>query len=128
MQPISQTFVPISPPVCGIGPLGLCSGDSENETIRLTAALISTAIGLLTVIAALFFMFVLITGAIQMISAGGDKGQIEEARKKFTNGAIGLVITISAIFLIDVIANLLNIPSILDVRKIINLIRISPSP
>jgi len=56
MQPISQTFVPISPPVCGIGPLGLCSGDSENETIRLTAALISTAIGLLTVIAALFFL------------------------------------------------------------------------
>ncbi len=120
---IAQQQQNFNTPLCGIGPLGLCE-DGPTQGITMFAAVLSTAIGLLTVVAALYFMFVLITGAIGIISAGEDKTAFEGAKKRITNGFIGLVVTIAAIFLMDVIATLLGIPSILNVREMVNLIRL----
>lgn len=121
-QYIAQVPVSFNTPLCGIGNIGLCPPSVSASS--MLAAVLSTAIGLLTVIAALYFMFVLITGAIGIISAGQDKTALEDAKKRITNGAIGLVITIAAIFLMEIIATLLGIPSILDIGQMINAIRL----
>lgn len=79
---------------------------------------ISSTIGLMTIIAIIWFIFTLITGAIAMISAGSDKASLENARKKITNGLIGLVVTIAAIFIIDLVGNLIGIPNILKLPEL----------
>lgn len=100
----------------GIGPLGTPGSNASS----LFAKFLSSAIGLMTVIAAIFFVFLLITGAIGVMSAGGDKMALENARKRMTTGVLGFVIVIAAMFIVDLIADILGIPSILDIGNIID--------
>lgn len=116
---LAQVEHPIGTPL-NAGGVGL---NSSNPVLTL-ANLISTVIGLLTVIGALYFMFMLITGAIGIISSGGDKGSYEDARKKMTTGVIGFVAVIAAIFIVSLIGTLLGLPNILNLRQMINDIRI----
>lgn len=104
--------IPLSPKggFKGFGTLGDPKGGSG---IDIFTKFISSAIGLMTIIAIIWFIFTLITGAIAMISAGSDKASLENARKKITTGLIGLVVTIAAIFIIDIIGGLIGIPDIL---------------
>lgn len=106
---------PIGPALNGLGTIG----DAGADPTTFIAQIISAAIGILTVIAAIYFMFNLITGAIGIISSGGDKGAYEDARKKITSGFIGLVVTISAIFIMGLVAILLDIPDILNIDQIL---------
>jgi hypothetical protein len=100
----------------GIGCLGLESGSGcTPETAPSTfTKIISGAIGLISMIGIIWFAFVIITGAISIITAGGDKGALEGAKKKITNGLIGLVVVIAGLFVIDLIGYLIGIPDILN--------------
>lgn len=100
------------------------AGINSADPVKTFAQVLSSTIGLLTVIAALYFMFTLITGAIEIISSGGDKGSYENARKKITTGVIGLIVVIAAMFLMDLITDLLGISSILDIGQQITKIRL----
>jgi hypothetical protein len=97
----------------GIGPLGL-----QNRSATLAPTLfntfISTAIGLMTIIAAIWFTFNLITGAISIITSGGDKVKVTEARSRITMGLVGLVIIIAAMFIIELIGTLIGFDLVLN--------------
>ena len=112
---LAQQTYNVGTPLSGPGSIGK-PGATPATTL---AQVISTTIGLLTVIAGLYFMFVLITGAIGIISSGGDKGAFEDARRKMTTGAIGLVVAIAAMFIMDIIATVLGISGILDLQTMI---------
>ncbi len=58
--------------------------------------LISGAIKLVLVVAALVFFFVLVIGGIQWILSGGDKAGAETARKRITAALVGLAIVFVA--------------------------------
>ena len=79
-----------------------------TDTANKFESLFTTIVGVLTVIAGIWFIFVLFIGAIGWITAGGDKGAVETARKRIANGITGLVITVIAIFLISLIGQLLG--------------------
>jgi hypothetical protein len=112
---LAQSENPIGDPLSG-GNVGL---DSSDPVVTL-ANLISTVIGLLTVIGALYFMFMIITGAIAIISSAGDQGKYEDARKRITTGAIGFVVVIAAMFIMSLIAIILDLPNILDLGEMID--------
>ncbi|MBU0570383.1 hypothetical protein KKB40_06455 [Patescibacteria group bacterium] len=57
--------------------------------------LLSTLITALLIFGVIFFVFVLAFGAIKWITAGGDKGAIQQAKEKVTHGLIGAVILLS---------------------------------
>lgn len=84
---------------------------ADNPCGALTkfADVMSMVVGLLTVIAGLYFVFTLITGALAWLTAGGDKMGTENAQKRITHGLVGLVIIIAAIFIIDIIGKILGI-------------------
>ncbi len=107
-------------PLKGFGPLGNPSGSG----IDIFSKFISSTIGLLTIIGIIWFVFVLIAGAIGIISAGGDKAAMENARHRITSGLIGLIVIIAAIFIIDLVGNLIGIPNILNITELFN--RIAP--
>jgi len=90
----------------GFGPLGKPTGTGITDLSNF----ISMAIGVMTIIAFIWFVFVIFTGAIGIISSGGDKQAVESARKKITSGIIGVVVVIAAIFVIDLIGTIFNIP------------------
>ena len=114
---IAQVPNPLPGRINGIGPLV----ESSGATSRL-AQITSSAIGLITVIAFVYFMFILISGAIGVISAGGDKGKLEDARSRITNGVIGVVIVVAGMFIVDLIARLLGIQGILNIEQMISII------
>lgn len=117
---LAQVSHPLATPISGVGPLG----QGGSGSITMLARVLSTTIGLLTVLGVLYFVFILITGAIALINSGGDKGSIETARKKIGTGAIGVVVLIAAIFVMDLIANILDIPNILNLSAMLDLIRL----
>jgi hypothetical protein len=57
--------------------------------------MLPNVIGLLFVIGAIVFFFMLIIGAIQWISSGGDKGKLESARGRLTSAVVGIIILFS---------------------------------
>ena len=109
----------------GIGPLGL-EGRRSFEGALIFNVFISSIIGLLTIIASIWFIFLLFTGAYGIMTAGGDKTAIETARKRITNGIVGFIIVIAAVFIIRFIGALLGLKDILNPAYLIDVI--SPGP
>ena len=75
---------------------------------------ISRAISIMTIVAFVWFVFSVFTGAIGIISSGGDKQALEAARKKIMTGIIGIVVVVSAIFIVSLIGQFLGIENILN--------------
>ena len=92
-----------------IGPDPLGNVVDIDDAAAKFNSVISMIIGLLTVIAGLWFIFQFITGAIEWLSGGGDKAKIEGAQRKITNSIIALIIVVIAIFLIDLIGSLIGL-------------------
>ena len=77
--------------------------------------IIQRAIGIVLVIAAIIFFFVLVIGGIKWILSGGDKAQTEAARNQITAALVGLVIVFAAWAIIKLIesffaVSILNLP------------------
>jgi hypothetical protein len=108
-----------SPSVQNLGILrgiGLLGGENDQKPLTSQHAaagifvdVLSAIIGVMTVIAFIWFIFVFLVGAISWLASGGDKTKIQNAQKQITNGLIGLVIVISAIFLFKLIGSLLGV-------------------
>jgi hypothetical protein len=101
--------IPLGPGFTGFGSLG----NPKGTGIDVFTKFLSSAIGLMTIIAVIWFIFVFVTGAIGWITAGGDKTSLEAARKKISTGLVGLAVTVAAIFIIEVVGSLIGIPDIL---------------
>ena len=107
----------------GKGPLSFFEKNYENAG-EIFNNLISTVVGIITVVAFIWFVFLFLTGALGIMTAGGDKAKVEASRQRLTNGIVGLVIVVAAIFIVDLIGGLLGIENILNPAELIE--KISP--
>lgn len=89
----------------GLGPLG----NFTNSPLVIFSQVLSIVIGIITIIAGIWFIFLLITGAIGIMGSGGDKAAAEGARKRIISGLIGLVVVVAGIFLVDLIGSLIGL-------------------
>ncbi len=107
----------------GFGPLSdfidSITRTNPDPAISTFSNFISTIVGILTVVAFIWFIFNLFIGAIAWLSSGGDKAKLQEAQKKITTNLVGLVIVVSAIFLTKIIGVVFGI----DILAIQNLIK-----
>ena len=94
-------------------------GDNAGN---IFAGILSSAIGVLTVVAVIWMLFNIITGGIAIIGAGGDKAKVEGARSKITNGVTGLIVVLTASMLVSFIAYLLGLGNPLNIASTILLI------
>ena len=103
----------------GVGQLGCTVGElctaGPSDAPGTFNRIISTTIGVLTIIAFIWFTFQVIIGAYSIISAGGDKGKVAEGQKKIGNGVAGVVIVVAAVFIVQIVGLLLGLDSITDV-------------
>src|SRR5258708_7741626 len=105
-------------PLQGAGPLG--NPGSAAGACNLFTSTLSKIIGVLTVVAFIWFTFQIVLGALRIVGSGGDKAAIEGARKQITTGIIGVVMVVAAIFIVSLIGTILGIPNILNPVAIIN--------
>src|SRR5688572_1631389 len=105
MKLISQIEVAPDGGFTGFGPLGTPTGDGVSTFSKF----ISSAIGLMTIVGIVWFIFIFVTGAIGIMSAGSDKGALESNRKKIVTGIMGLVFVIISLFVVKLIGYLLGI-------------------
>lgn len=94
---------------------------AANETGIQLNKLISTIIGVMTVVAAIWFIFQFIIAGFQWIQSGGEKNNLEQARDKITNSLIGLIIVVSAWIFMGVIGRILGLKILNPGEIIINL-------
>ena len=102
----------------GTGPLA----NPGTGAVGIFSKFISGVIGVLTIVAILWAIFSIITGAISIISSGGDKQALESARKKITTGIIGLVIVLIALLLIELVGYFLGLKRILNIQCLFTLV------
>lgn len=61
------------------------------------------------VVGALAFLLFLAWGGVEWVTAGGDKGKVEEAQKKITNGFIGLAVLVASYAIVAFVQEVLGI-------------------
>lgn len=107
-------------PFQGLGPLAnwIPNATDIDTPALLFTKIISLAISLMTVVAFIWFLLNLFSAALGWLSDRGDEKHIAESKKRITNSAIGLIITISAIFLAKLIGFIFQI-DILDLTTLI---------
>lgn len=101
----AQVNVGIKPPPVGVNP-GTALG-----------TVISNALVIVFVMAALLVLFFLVWGAFDWITSGGDKEKVASARKKIFAAIIGLVILALAFLITNIAGQIVGI-NILDLKFI----------
>lgn len=94
----------------GFGPLGNPNGNAPTIFNKF----LSGMVGIITVVAFIWVVILIVTGAIGIITSAGDKTGLQSNLKKITNGIIGLVVLISALFIMQVFGKLFSIDNILN--------------
>ena len=89
-------------------------GAAPDDSPRQFAITIATLWQTIILVGGLAFLLYFLLGGITWITAGGDKGKIEEARGKITQGLVGLAVLAASYVIIKFIEtaiglNLLNI-------------------
>lgn len=76
----------------------LCKLKLENS-----ATIVGSIVTILLILAIILAIIFLIWGGIRWISSGGDKGKVEAARNNITAAIVGLIIALSAFFILNAV-------------------------
>ncbi len=118
-------------------PLGQFTPPSEafstgSETAEGAASnlqlFISNMIGMLTILAGMFFIFYFMLGAFSWVTAGGDAGKVSKARDQIIQGAIGLVLIVAAYGIIGLLGRVVGLDILRPGMAILNLVPGATTP
>lgn len=98
---------------------GIVPGDTVSQTEKI----ISGVIGVLTVVSFVFFLIQVIFSGYAFISAQGDPKKIEVARKRLTDGILGITIVVVAYGVVAFIAKLVGLQNVFDLNSVINTLK-----
>lgn len=76
--------------------------------------IISSVIGILTVVAAIFFALQIIFAGYSFFTTEGDQKKMQEARKRITEAVLGLFIVVIALGATALIGRLVGLGNVLD--------------
>lgn len=103
------------------------SADTGSAAGNMLEQILSTALGGVTIVAGVYFLFVFVIAAFKWLSAGGDSGKTEKARDSMLNALIGLVLIVASYAIIGVISTVTGI-DILRPGKVLQNLAPTTSP
>lgn len=106
-------------PTGGLTGLGIKPTGNIGEQV---AGIISTVIGVLTVLAVIWFIIEFVVSGVLLISSAGDQEKTAEAKKRLTQSLMGLVIVLGAMFLFTIISYIAGI-DFLNIAEYFNNLR-----
>lgn len=80
--------------------------------------IVSTVIGVLTLVAFIFFLLQIIFAGYSFISGQGDEKKVESARKRLTDGILGITIVVIAFGITSLLAKLMGLGNIFNLEEI----------
>ena len=92
----------------GFGPWGNLGSRGIKEAAGAFTSIISRIIGVMTIIAGIWFIFQFIIGAYGYMTAAGDQQKMSNATKKITSALIGLIVVVAAYAIISLLGRLLG--------------------
>lgn len=129
-QLLAQQTVPLDPiggqPAAGFGPwgnIGLPTIPDVTQAANAFTSTMSQLIGVLTIIAGIWFIFNFMAGGYAFMTAGGSEDGIKKATAKITQSLIGLVVVVAAYAIISLVSELLGFPDLLQPQKMIQLLK-----
>ncbi|HUD19195.1 MAG TPA: hypothetical protein VMR81_02025 [Patescibacteria group bacterium] len=96
----------------GLGPFGKSVGPNAGLTGILN--IISSIVGMLTICASIWFLFMILFAGYEWTSAGGDTKKIASARDRIVHAFIGLVIVVGAWSLTAVVGQFFGFNTLVD--------------
>lgn len=78
------------------GELGPFAGKPLSNPLDSITNYVSSIVGMLTIFASVWFLFMILFAGYEWISAGGDAKKIASARDRITHAFVGLVIVIGS--------------------------------
>lgn len=96
------------------------SPTKEGNATATLEKIISQFIGILSIVAFIWFVIQIILAGYAILSAGGDEKKLESARNRLTNGVLGLTIVVVAYGLGALLAFLLGIQNIFDLNGLLD--------
>ncbi len=106
------------PPDSGLGPFSDAGAFDGLGSVGDLSRIISTVIGIMTIVAGLWFIFNFMIAAVGMVVSAGNEEAVKNSTKKMTQSLVGLVIVIGAFTLISLISLILGI-DFLDLEGLI---------
>lgn len=94
--------------------------DFKGDGVAQLDKIISTVIGVLTLVAFIFFVLQVIFAGYSFLSAQGDEKKVESARKRLTDGILGITIVVVAFGVSALLASLMGLGDIFNLNTIIN--------
>jgi len=85
------------------------TGQTTEGTLSNLELFISNIIGVLTLLAGIFFIIYFILGAFKWVTAGGDSGKVGKARDEMVQGVLGLIIIVMAYGIIGIVGSILGL-------------------
>jgi hypothetical protein len=105
--------------ITGIGPLGTVGASGADTFGAKFTRVVSITLGTVTVAAGIWFIVQFFSAAFVWLASGGDKQQIENAKKRIAHSLIGLFIVIFGYTVIGLVGLILGI----DIINLENAIR-----
>jgi hypothetical protein len=83
--------------------------NSNTQVLKNLELFISQILGILTVVASLFFVVNMMLAAVNWITAGGDASKISKARDSMVQNTIGLIIVVGSYAIIGLIGSIVGL-------------------
>lgn len=96
---------------------------SKQEVLDNMENFISYVIGLITIVAGLFFVVNFLLAALNWVTAGGDAGKIQKARDQMVQSTLGLVVVVGAYAIIGLIGTIVGLDLL---QPAVSLLKIIP--
>jgi type IV secretion system pilin len=81
---------------------------NDTEVVSTLEKFISNLIGVMTVLAALFFIVYFVTAAFKWATAGGDSGKISKAKDQMIQNTLGLILVIASYAIIGLLGSVIG--------------------
>lgn len=87
------------------------SQESVNPLAKFSnfASITNVIVSLFIILAALAFVFVMLSGAYTFITAGGDAEKVKQAQKTFKFAIIGMIVVFASFLIVKLIEFILRI-------------------
>lgn len=93
----------------GITNTAVPGGESPENSAKQFAITVGTLWQTIIIVGGLAFILYFLWGGLEWITAGGDKGKIETARAKITQGLIGLAILAASFVIVKFLQSAIGI-------------------
>ncbi len=127
---LAQNTLPLGDePITGAGAIGeqVAANVSDREAlVEVFSTQFSSIIGFLTVLGGVFFVIYMIIAGFEWLRAGGDTGQVEKARNRMINGAIGLLVMIISMGIVGIIGGVFGLDLLNPGEIFLNIIPNAP--